>query len=65
MFGKTISLSKFPVTGSRCEDQTPLHFYVQMFNNKMLKRHETVCKYHLKQITTTREEMLQPIKTTF
>ena len=58
MFGKTIRLSEFRVTGSICEDLIFLCFYLQMLNEKILKLNETClkCEYQLKYITVAWEK---------
>ena len=58
MFGKTIRLSEFWVTGSICEDLIFLCFYLQMSNEKILKLNETClkCEYQLKYITVAWEK---------
>ena len=59
MFAKMIGPSEFRVNGSRHEELTLLHSYLQMLNDKMLKTNNDTClkyKYHLKQMTTSREK---------
>ena len=54
MFAKIIGPSEFRVNGSRQEELTLLHSYLQMLNDKMLKTNNDTClkyKYHLKQMT--------------
>ena len=52
----------------RCRDLILFHFNLQMLNDKMLKpNNETClqCKDQLKQITISREKMLQVTKSIF
>ena len=67
MFGENISLPKYQVTSSRCEDLILLHFYLQMLNDINVKNSWEILRYkfQLKQITKSREKMLQPMKTAF
>ena len=50
MFGKTIWLSEFLVTGSSYQDLILLHFYLQMLNDINVKPslNSLRCKYQLK-----------------
>ena len=59
MFAKIIGPSEFRVNGSRKEELTLLHSYLQMLNDKMLKTNNDTClkyKYHLKQMTISKEK---------
>ena len=67
ILGKTIWLPTCHVSSYRCEDLILLQFYLQMLNNINVKNSWSSLryKYQLKQITKTREKMLQPMKTEF
>ena len=59
MFGKTIWLSEFRVTGSRCENQIPLQFYVQMLNEKYMFKIQTDNHYLRKTVATNKNYILR------
>ena len=67
MFGKTIMLLKCQVTSSRFEDLILLHFYLQILNDTNVKNpwESLRWKFQLKQISKSREKMLQAMKTEF
>ena len=67
MVGKTIWLPRCQVTNFRREDAILLHFHLQMLNAINVKNscESLRYKFQIKQITKSREKMLQPMKTAF
>ena len=64
MFGKTVWLSEFLVTGSSYQDLILLHFYLQMLNDINVKPswNSLRCKYQLKQTTAKEKNILEQTK---
>ena len=60
MFGKTICFSEFRVTGSRCENQILLQFYLQMLNEKYnMFKIQTDNHYLRKTVATNKNYILR------